>query len=91
MGPTCLGRRPEVSRERAIWGPARMRGRGGRVCAAMARPRGSLDEVRLVRADEDPLATCFGCVGSERVTGLAGTAAVWVVWGGNSISAPVVY
>jgi len=49
-------------------------------------------ELQVVRAAEDPLATCFGCVDSERLTPGAGSEqAIWLVWGDNSISAPVVY
>lgn len=49
-------------------------------------------EFQIVRAATDPIDTCFGCVGSERLAGLPGSGlAIWLVWGGNSISAPVVY
>jgi hypothetical protein len=47
-------------------------------------------------SDADPRATCFGCLGSrafdvDPVLGLAPEVKLWVVWGGNSISNPVVY
>lgn len=52
--------------------------------------------ISFQRADEDPTATCFGCMGS-RAYGLDPTLqespadSLWVWWGGNSISNPVVY
>lgn len=52
--------------------------------------------VNFSRESEDPTATCFGCFGRlafELAPELQGVPAdsVWVVWGGNSISSPVVY
>lgn len=44
----------------------------------------------------DPIETCFGCFGSEEyeldpVLGFGPEQRLYVVWGGNSISNPVVY
>lgn len=49
-------------------------------------------EVQFHVADSDPIDRCFGCEGSERFefSGLPGKH-LYVVWGGNSISEPVVY
>lgn len=48
------------------------------------------------RESEDPTKTCFGCFGRrafELAPELQGVPAdsLWVFWGGNSISSPVVY
>ena len=47
-------------------------------------------------SDVDPRDTCFGCMGSrafdvDPALGLAPEVKLWAVWGGNSISNPVVY
>jgi hypothetical protein len=52
--------------------------------------------VDIFRADEDPSVTCFGCAGAlsyELAPALQRVPAdsLWIVWGGNSISNPVVY
>jgi hypothetical protein len=52
--------------------------------------------VDLILSEEDPTATCFGCMGRlafdvDPVMGYPATMKLWVVWGGNSISNPVVY
>ena len=49
-------------------------------------------EVQFHLAEHDPTARCFGCIGAGRFP-LASddTLSLWVVWGGNSISNPVVY
>lgn len=53
-------------------------------------------ELSFRRASSDPTAMCFGCFGATAFplgASLQVTAAdsLWVVWGGNSISNPVVY
>ena len=49
-------------------------------------------EVQFHLAEDDPTARCFGCVGAERFPLVSDdTRSLWVVWGGNSISNPVVY
>ena len=44
---------------------------------------------------EDPLLGCFGCYGAKSFPlvpdGPEGARQFWAIWGGNSISAPVVY
>ncbi len=49
-------------------------------------------EVQFHLSEHDPTERCFGCVGAES-SPLAtdDTPSLWVVWGGNSISNPVVY
>lgn len=52
--------------------------------------------ISFIRADEDPSGTCFGCMGSTPYELAAAAQAVpsdslWLVWGGNSISDPVVF
>ncbi len=47
-------------------------------------------------SDADPREACFGCTGSrafdvDPAMGLATGVKLWAVWGGNSISDPVVY
>jgi hypothetical protein len=52
--------------------------------------------VDLIQQTTDPEGACFGCIGSQafplapayRATGRD---SLWVVWGGNSISDPVIY
>lgn len=52
--------------------------------------------VTVFLADRNPADTCFGCLGSEafpvpaELTPAAADS-LWLVWGGNSISDPVVY
>lgn len=52
--------------------------------------------VQLHRGERNPVDTCFGCAGYEAFA-VAESArdspadSLWVVWGGNSISNPVVY
>ncbi len=52
--------------------------------------------ISFFRADESPSGTCFGCVGAEpyklaAAAQSAPTDSLWLVWGGNSISDPVVF
>jgi hypothetical protein len=52
--------------------------------------------IGFLRADEDPSGTCFGCVGAAPYELAPSAQAVptdslWLVWGGNSISDPVVF
>lgn len=52
--------------------------------------------VDIITSTTDPRRTCLGCFGSQAFPLLAGYRtpehdSVWVVWGGNSISNPVVY
>lgn len=52
--------------------------------------------ISFQRADADPTDMCFGCIGSvavELASSLQQVPAdsLWVVWGGNSISNPVVF
>ena len=52
--------------------------------------------ISFFRADENPSGTCFGCVGAtpyelEAEAQTAPTDSLWLVWGGNSISDPVVF
>lgn len=47
-------------------------------------------------APEDPISECFGCVGSERfdldaALGYPDSVSLYLNWGGNSISDPVIY
>ena len=52
--------------------------------------------ISFLRVAEDPSATCFGCIGSMPYA-LSAEAqstpadSLWLVWGGNSISNPVVF
>jgi hypothetical protein len=53
-------------------------------------------EVSIHLADGDPMETCFGCIGHETVPVPADLIpdapdSLYVVWGGNWISNPVVY
>ena len=53
-------------------------------------------ELSVRRSDEDPTTGCFGCFGRAPFAlapshQSAPGDSVWVVWGGNSISNPVVY
>lgn len=52
--------------------------------------------VSLRAGDENPVDTCFGCFGYEAFAVAEShrdspADSLWVVWGGNSISSPVVY
>lgn len=52
--------------------------------------------ISFYRNAGDPSATCFGCFGSEgyelpQALRTAPADSLWIVWGGNSISDPVVY
>lgn len=52
--------------------------------------------VEFVVSSEDPVGSCFGCVGSEAfeldpALGYAPDQRLYVVWGGNSICDPVTY
>ena len=52
--------------------------------------------IDVIAATTDPRLLCFGCSGSAAFPLAAGYRApgrdsIWVVWGGNSISNPVVY
>lgn len=52
--------------------------------------------ISIFRADRDPSETCFGCVGAAAyelgaALQTAPADSVWLVWGGNSISDPVVF
>ena len=52
--------------------------------------------VSVQSATTDPKFECFGCLGSQAFPLIAEYQApdrdsIWVVWGGNSISAPVIY
>lgn len=52
--------------------------------------------ISFFREDEDPTLTCFGCVGSAPypLRGELQTApadSLWLVWGGNFISDPVIF
>jgi hypothetical protein len=50
----------------------------------------------LIASTDDPMLRCFGCQGSQafplaEAWRAEGQDSIWVVWGGNSISDPVVY
>jgi len=52
--------------------------------------------VDFINATEDPVLLCFGCAGSRAFAlppthRAPGFDSLWVVWGGNSISDPVIY
>lgn len=47
-------------------------------------------EVQFHLTDTDPGATCFGCDGSTSYP-FDGPTRLWLVWGGNSITDPVVH
>jgi hypothetical protein len=52
--------------------------------------------ISFFRADVNPSGTCFGCVGAtpyelEAPAQTAPSDSLWLVWGGNSISDPVVF
>lgn len=52
--------------------------------------------ISFFRGSEDPSGTCFGCVGSaahalDEVLRTVPADSIWLVWGGNSISNPVIF
>jgi hypothetical protein len=52
--------------------------------------------ISFFRADQDPSLLCFGCVGSvafelDAALQTMSADSVWLVWGGNSISDPVIF
>jgi hypothetical protein len=48
--------------------------------------------VILAQTSHDPMIGCMGCFGSIRfTTSVEQDWSMWAVWGGNSISNPVVY
>lgn len=53
-------------------------------------------KVDLIASTEDPKLRCFGCQGSHafplaEAWRAEGRDSIWMVWGGNSISHPVIY